>query len=201
VLQARMVIVTAPTPALSREILRFDPVLPQKIEAAAALPLGLADKVLLGLEGAEEFPEDGHLFGNVRATEAGSYHLRPFGRPLVAVFLGGRHPWGLDAEGEGASAAFAVEELVRLLGSDMRRRLTPLAATAWGAEPFSLGSYSHALPGHAGDRAILAAPVEDRIFFAGEATSAHLISTAHGAWASGEAAAQAVLAQISSSGR
>jgi monoamine oxidase len=201
VLDARKVIVTAPTPSLSREIVRFDPVIPAKIEAAAGLPLGLADKVFLGLEGAEEFPEDGHLFGNVRQTEAGSYHLRPFGRPLIAVFLGGRHAWNLEAAGPDASTAFAIDELVRLLGSDMRRRLTPLAATAWGADPFSLGSYSHALPGRAGDRAVLAAPVEDRIFFAGEATSPNYFSTVHGAWISGEAAAEAALIALTRSGR
>ena len=83
---------------------------------------------------------------------------------------------------------------MRLLGSEMRKRLTPLAATAWGADPHALGSYSHALPGHAGDRAILAAPVDDRIFFAGEACSARFFSTVHGAWMTGEEAARAAMA-------
>jgi monoamine oxidase len=45
-------------------------------------------------------------------------------------------------------------------------------------------------------RAQLAAPVEDRIFFAGEACSAHAFSTAHGAYETGVAAAEAVLAQF-----
>ena len=195
VISAGKVIVALPTPALALERVRFDPVIPAKIEAAAGLPLGLADKVYLGLEGAEDFPIDGHLFGNVRVTGAGSYQLRPFGRPMVEVFLGGRHARSLEGE-TGASTRFAIEELVRLLGSDIRKRLTPLAATAWGADPLSLGSYSHALPGHAGDRAILAAPVDDRIFFAGEACSANFFSTVHGAWISGEAAAKAVLSSL-----
>ena len=112
-----------------------------------------------------------------------------------------RPGWNLEGAGPDASTAFAIDELVRLLGSDMRRRLTPLAATAWGADPFSLGSYSHALPGRAGDRAVLAAPVEDRIFFAGEATSPNYFSTVHGAWISGEAAAEAALIALTRSGR
>ncbi len=58
------------------------------------------------------------------------------------------------------------------------------------------GSYSYALPGHAGDRAVLAAPVDDRLFFAGEACSANDFSTAHGAYLTGRAAAEAALAAL-----
>jgi monoamine oxidase len=50
------------------------------------------------------------------------------------------------------------------------------------------------LPGKADCRAELAAPVEDRLFFAGEACSHGDYSTAHGAYLSGVAAAEAVIA-------
>jgi monoamine oxidase len=95
--------------------------------------------------------------------------------------------------------AFVLDELAQLMGSDYRRSLRPLAETAWAADPWALGSYSHALPGHAGDRAILAAPVEDRIFFAGEATSARFYSTVHGAWESGLRAADEAVAALARS--
>jgi monoamine oxidase len=55
-------------------------------------------------------------------------------------------------------------------------------------------SSSALAPGHAGDRAILAALVDNRLFFAGEATSPNFFSTAHGARDSGERAAKEVLA-------
>ncbi|HWU12843.1 MAG TPA: FAD-dependent oxidoreductase, partial [Caulobacter sp.] len=58
------------------------------------------------------------------------------------------------------------------------------------------GSYSHALPGRAGERAVLAAPVDGRLFFAGEASSPNAFSTAHGAWETGERAAREVLAAL-----
>jgi monoamine oxidase len=83
---------------------------------------------------------------------------------------------------------------VALLGSDFRRKLKPLAQSRWAHDPFARGSYSHALPGHAGKRAVLATPVDGRLFFAGEATSPNFFSTAHGARDSGEQAAAAVLA-------
>jgi monoamine oxidase len=195
-LTARAVIVTLPTPMLAQQHVSFSPALPEKIDAAAGLPLGLADKAFLALDGAEAFPVEGHLFGRTDRAETGSYHLRPFGRPYIEAFLGGRLARSLEGEGQGAMAAFAIEELAALLGSDVRRRLTPLGETHWAADPLALGSYSHALPGCAGARAVLAQPVAGRLFFAGEATHPHEYSTCHGAWETGVRAADEAIAQL-----
>jgi monoamine oxidase len=115
---------------------------------------------------------------------------------MIEVFLGGAHARALEGEGPGAATAFAIEELVEIYGSGVRTRVHVLAETAWAADPFAGGSYSHALPGRAGDRARLAAPVDQRLFFAGEACSATAFSTAHGAWLTGQAAARAALAAL-----
>ncbi len=64
----------------------------------------------------------------------------------------------------------------------------------WGADPFARGSYSYALPGMADCRAALAAPVDGRLFFAGEACSRGDFSTAHGGWFTGVAAAEQAIA-------
>ena len=64
----------------------------------------------------------------------------------------------------------------------------------WGRDLFSRGSYSYALPGKAACRNALAAPVDNRLFFAGEACSPGDFSTAHGAYATGIAAADQVIA-------
>jgi monoamine oxidase len=188
------VIVTVPTDVLCAGDLRFDPPLPDKIAAAAVLPLGLADKLYLGLDGAEEFPKDSHLYGALDSVRTGSYHVRPFGRPLIEVYFGGRFARELEAEGEAAFASFAIGQLASLLGEGIRKRLHPIAATAWGRDPYARGSYSHAMPGHADARSVLAAPVNERLFFAGEACMVHDFSTAHGAYRSGVAAADAVIA-------
>lgn len=195
-LTARAVIVTLPTALLAEGAVTFDPPLPDKQAAAAGLPLGLADKAFLWLEEPQALPVEGHLFGRTDRTETGSYHLRPFGRPYIEVYFGGRNAHTLEAEGPGAFQAFALEELVALLGSGVRRTIVPITETRWASEPFSRGAYSHALPGHAGDRAVLARP-EGRLLFAGEATHASWYSTAHGAWASGVRAAEEALALLS----
>jgi len=191
-LETRHVILCVPTTALATERLVFDPPLPAKHAAAADLPLGLADKVFLRVAD-EELPRNGHLIGNPRTACTASYRLGLFGQPVIECFFGGDCAEAL--EGEGAAADFAIAELVALLGSDWCARLTPLATTRWRTEPHIHGSYSHARVGAAPQRAVLAEPVDSRLFFAGEACSKTDFSTAHGAYETGIAAAEAVIAQ------
>jgi monoamine oxidase len=193
-LQADKVIVTVPTKLIADEAVRLFPALPAKVDAARGLPLGLADKVMLALDAPDDLPKDGNLRGATMRTEMGTYHLRPFGQPCIEGFFGGRFAQALEDAGNGAIAAQAIDEIVSFLGNDYRRRLKPLAESRWAHDPFARGSYSHALPGHAGKRAVLAAPVDGRLFFAGEATSPNFFSTAHGAHDSGERAATEVMA-------
>jgi monoamine oxidase len=193
-LTADKVIVTIPTNLIADETIRFHPALPDKVDAAAHLPLGLADKVMLALDHAESLPSEGNLRAATMRTEMGTYHLRPFGQPCIEGFFGGRFALALEDAGDGAIAAHSIDEIVSFLGNDFRRKLKPLKESHWARDPFARGSYSHALPGHSGKRAVLAAPVDERLFFAGEATSPNFFSTAHGAHDSGERAAKEVLA-------
>jgi monoamine oxidase len=195
-LSARAVIITLPTSLIADGALAFSPDLPAKRAAAEGLPLGLADKVFLALDEPEALPLEGHLFGHADRAETGSYNTRPFGRPLIEGYFGGRCADALERDGEGALAAFAMDELAGLLGSGVRATIRPIVATAWRRDPWTLGSYSHALPGRSGERAVLAEPVDDRLFFAGEACSTHLYSTVHGAWQTGEVAALRALAAL-----
>jgi monoamine oxidase len=192
---ADKVIVTVPTNLIAQEAIRFHPALPEKIDAAAGLPLGLANKVMLALDDPGDLPKDGNLRGATMRTETGGFHLLPFGQHCIEGFFGGRFAQQLEDAGEGALAAESIDEIASFLGNDYRRKLTPLKESRWSHDPFARGSYSHALPGHAGKRALLAAPVDGRLFFAGEATSPNFFSTAHGARDSGERAAKEVLAQ------
>ena len=184
-LTANKVIVTVPTNLIAEEAIRFHPALPAKVEAARGLPLGVDDKVMLALDDPEALPKDGNLRGATMRTAMGSFHLRPFGQPCIEGFFGGTFARDLEDLGDGAFAAESIDQIVALLGSDFRRKLKPLAESRWAHDPFARGAYSHALPGHAGDRAMLAAPVDGRLFFAGEATSPNFFSTAHGARDSG----------------
>jgi monoamine oxidase len=193
VIAADTAIVTLPTPALADEAL-FSPALPDKAKAAAGLPLGLADKLFMTLDGADEFEKDSRLFGHTDRTATGTYHMRPFGRPLIEAYFGGDHARTLETQGEDAFFDFAVSELTGAFGSAFARRVKPIRVHRWASDPYARGSYSYASPGKADGRAALAAPVDGRLFFAGEACSLYEFSTAHGAHATGIDAADAILA-------
>jgi len=191
---ADQVIVTIPSAVLAAERILFAPALAGKIAAARGLPLGLADKLFISLDGADEFEKETRLFGRTDRKGTGGYHLRPFGRPQIETYFAGGLATALEANGDRAFFDFAVSELVGLFGSDFAQRLKPIQVHRWGHDPFALGSYSFALPGFSNCRQTLAEPVDSRLFFAGEACSEHDFSTAHGGWLTGVAAADQVIA-------
>jgi monoamine oxidase len=190
---ADQAVIAVPTSILAEENF-FTPALPDKVEAALDLPLGLDDKLFLSLDHAEEFEKDSRLFGRTDRTGTGMYHLRPFGRPHIECYFGGSLAHQLEADGEAAFFDFASSELTGVLGNDFANRIKPIGVHGWDADPFARGSYSFAVPGKADERAVLARPVDDRLFFAGEACSRSDYSTAHGAYLSGIAAADQLLA-------
>lgn len=193
-IDAMRVIVTLPTNILAEHEDLFCPVLPQKTEAAAGLPLGLADKLYLTLATPEEFGRDTRVFGRLDTKDTASYTIRPQGRPHIEGYFGDGCAAELEKGGVRAFVDFAVAQLADVFGNDFKTRLSLLDMHLWAADPFSRGSYSFALPGRVACRQALAAPVDQRLFFAGEACSKSDFSTAHGAYLTGLAAADQVLA-------
>src|SRR6185437_3696741 len=59
---ASYVIVALPSAVIAQTENLFAPALPDKVDAARGLPLGLADKLFLSLEGAKEFAADSRLY-------------------------------------------------------------------------------------------------------------------------------------------
>jgi hypothetical protein len=65
------------------------------------------------------------------------------------------------------------------------------------SDPWAGGSYSYAhIASHAGDRAVYAAPLGKRVFFAGEATADIDYGTVHAALLSGDITAHAIHAHF-----
>jgi monoamine oxidase len=195
-IDAGAAIVTVSTEMLAADTIKLPAAFDAAREAASKLPLGLADKLFFRAPEPNDLPENGHLLGSPHRGATGSYYLRPFGHPVIEVFLGGAAARALEKQGDGAAEAFAREELTALLGGDFARRLGYITGSAWAKCETIRGSYSHALPGFANARAILACPVDDRILLAGEACSAKDFTTAHGAYETGIAAADRLLASL-----
>jgi monoamine oxidase len=81
--------------------------------------------------------------------------------------------------------------------SPSARRPTNALVTRWASDPWSRGSYSYLAVGSSpDDRDALRADVDDRVFFAGEATSRRFPATAHGALTEGCDAASRISSAI-----
>lgn len=195
-LRARAALLTVSTAVLAGESITLPVQLDPWREAAKLLPLGHNEKLFFEILGEVPFEKENQVLGNPRATCTGSYYLRPMDLPVVECFLGGESAVMAQRDGTTAAFAFALDQLSALFGADIRRKLRPLLASAWGRTTYVGGAYSYAVPGHADARRVLARPCEQRLFFAGEATHVNEFSTAHGAHDSGVRAAQELIAAL-----
>jgi monoamine oxidase len=198
-LRARAAIVTVSTGVLAFEDIRFTPDLPEDhLQAAHDLPMGLLTKIPVEIDGAEGLgvaPWDDLLME--RPARHDLYVLcRPFGWPLMVGFVGGDFAWEIEAAGEAAAVDFMTDRLADMFGSGIRARVRRSLMTNWARERTVRGAYAAARPGRAGARAVLAQPLAERVWFAGEALAGSLIQTAGGARLSGEGVARDVAARL-----
>jgi monoamine oxidase len=212
--RARAAIVTLPVGVLrhggDETAIAFEPDLPaDKYEALRRIEMGHAVKVVLQFRSA--FWE---RLENGRYRDAG--HFRCKGQPfnaywtqypvrseLVAAWAGGPKATALD----GATPAELIESALTGFGALFgelalaREELVRAVAHDWTHDPFARGAYSYValggVAGNGGARIALGKPVDDTLFFAGEATSSdNQGGTVNGALESGERAAREVAAAL-----
>lgn len=197
ILCARAAILTMSTAVLAGDTLKLPDELNPWREAAGRLPLGRNEKLFFEITRDSPFAPESQLLGNPREPRTASYYIRPLGSRVIECFFGGEGARFVEESGQAAAFDFALGQLSALFGSDIRRSLRALTGSSWSREKRIGGAYSYALPGHAAARKALAQPFDDRLFFAGEATSTGDFSTAHGAHDSGVRAADEAIAALS----
>lgn len=203
VVAARAAIVTVPVGVLQRGGVRFTPELPQRTrDGLAGLGMGALSKIALRFNGERFGLAPGtDLWARLGARRSFNFECFTWDRDIVIAFFGGDHAREIISLGEAGAVRLALEEFKRLVGPQAERAFVGGRLAGWAADPWAMGAYSHALPGHADARARLAEPVGDRIWFAGEATAGWGAGedfggamTAGGAWIAGAAAARAIVA-------
>ena len=194
--RAKTAILTVSTAVLAGGAIKLPRALDAWREAASVLPLGRNEKLYLEVVGDSPFAAETHVLGNPRDPRTAAYYIRPFGGTAIECFFGGEGAEMIAESGPAAGFDYAIDQLVALFGGEARRTLRPLVASCWTRATRIGGGYSYALPGRAEARHELARPYDDRLFFAGEATSVQDFSTAHGAHDSGVRAAEEALAAL-----
>jgi monoamine oxidase len=117
--------------------------------------------------------------------------------PLLTGWAAGPHGLALSGMSDEEIFECAIDSLARALHLDAEYIRNQVVATHfhnWQTDPFSLGAYSYACVGGIDAARQLAMPLEDTLFFAGEATefNGHQ-GTVSGAIATGERAAREIL--------
>jgi monoamine oxidase len=190
----RMVLVTVSTGVLAAGKIQFAPELPaDKVAAIRGLPMGLLDKVILEFSTPDVFPrQDGAPVENAwllyggdldRRDDDMAFVLRPMGTLIAIGFFGGKRAWELEKlqdHGHDRMVELALAAMSDMCSCDAGRSLVKSRTTEWGADPWTLGAYSAALPGQAAMRQKLAEPIDHQLYFAGEACD---FSTYNGSFA------------------
>jgi monoamine oxidase len=206
--QASQLIVTLPLPILKASAddpvaVRFLPELWDKRHALERLGTGAVVKVVLVFE--EPFWKDLPRLENVLFLQAPDqpfptwWTMRPVEAPLLAGWVAGPEVSRLGAaRGEGLLDP-ALDSVANVLGVPrpvVERQLRGGHTHDWQADPFSRGGYSYGLTGGLDAHRTMAEPLEQTVFFAGEATcGGGYNATMEGALESGWRAAKEALGE------
>jgi monoamine oxidase len=194
--EADNAIITLPLGVLQAGRVRFTPELPADKQAAINnLRMGPVIKLVYGF-GERVLPEG--IFSFSSALNPPIWWSPSVGQPANGgqVVMGfASDGWARDllAMGEAGALDKGLASLrAELNCPDLQPTKTHLVN--WPGDPFALGGYSVATPGHADARDILARPLSNRLYFAGEATAPNdIAATVHGAYVTGRRAASDVL--------
>lgn len=191
--EARKAIVTLPIGVLQSGDVRFEPALPPATrEAIAGIAMGPVLKVALVF--AERFwPENGDFFIAPDGAFPTFWTTYPRLSTLIIGWAGGpkaRAMRDLDEAGVIARAISGFADVVGMPQHQVARRVEFARVHDWQRDPYARGAYSYLKAGALQAREALARPIEDTLFFAGEATAPHAeAGTVAGALLSGRTTA------------
>ncbi len=158
--------------------IRFTPAIEEKRAAVAGIVSGPVLKVALRFREVfwEEIDDgryrDASFFHSPRTTFSTFWTCMPLRAPLLNAWMGGPKAARLSDSSDAQIIHQAMESLELIFGGRAHGKLELESAHIhnWQRDPFARGAYSYVSVGNSKARAALAAPLQDTLFFAGEAT-------------------------------
>jgi monoamine oxidase len=199
--QAPQSIITLPLGVLKAKSVIFSPALPEKQNAMSFLVMGPVIRVTLCFstkfwEQQKETANMGFLFSDDPQFPTW-WTSNPLPSPIITGWAAGSHALEHSGKTHAEIIESAVQSLARILdmsSQDLSKQLVNAFTHDWQTDPFSLGAYSYAAVGGIDAARALGTPVEDTLYFSGEATNPDGYNgTVHGAIATGLRAAAEVL--------
>lgn len=183
-IEAPVALVTVPVGVLQRRpplpgAIAFDPPLPaEKRRALAAIAMGPVVKIVLALrepfwEGLDDGAyRDAAFFHAPQQPFPTLWTLYPRRAPQLVAWAGGPAAQRLAGRDDAALIGVLLDELGTLFGRAEAADAVVAAFTHdWGADPYACGAYSYVRVGGGSARRDLALPIDETLFFAGEATA------------------------------
>ena len=184
---SKYVISTLPMGVLQAGDVEFSPPLPvDKQKAIERIGMGNMNKLYLLFD--DMFWDDVTLLNYISSDGSSMwefFNLNDLGKPILLGFTTGEHSLQLEKMSDNEIIADAMSILEKMYGDET---LEPIdyVRTKWASDPYSKGAYSYSGVGTTeADYEALAAPVMNRVFFAGEATYMDYTATVNGAYLSG----------------
>lgn len=194
--KASKLILTLPLGVLQKNCVEFSPPLPkEKIASIQNIGMGVYNKAIFLFPRA--FWGDCNMFfqsGTAKGRWSSWYAFNHVtNQPILYAMNGGSVAREMEKLTDQQAIADALAHLRGLYGAAIPAPLD-FRLTRWASDPYAYGSYSFPKTGSgAKDREILAAPLDNKIFFAGEATEPNYSATVHGAILSGWREAERII--------
>lgn len=207
--EARRVIITVPLGVLktlenAAGSIRFEPVPTEFVSALETLEMGHVIRLVFRFK--QAWWEDQEALSDAGFWLSGEkffptwWTTLPMRTPLLTGWSAGPHADELLKQPKTVIVSRALADLARISNlepSQLEDQLQAVHFHDWNRDPFSRGAYSYVRAGAFGERGPLEIPVENTLFFAGEATELNGHGgTVHGARCTGHRAARQVLESL-----
>jgi monoamine oxidase len=200
VIRSKTAIVTAPVAVLARGAIEFKPSLDSAYtDAFSGLKMDTLSKFFLQFNSNVKFNVPNINSICVPLTEGKDAEVpfiitQIYGENIAMLFVMGKLAARLETEGEEAMLDYSLTRMAEMFDTPINRdNLVAKSHHSWLKDEWSLGCVSYAPPGAVPLRQTLAKPINNQLFFAGEAVSLYAHSSVHGAYETGAAAARQIL--------
>lgn len=203
IIESEQAIITLPLSLLQSDAVKFSPPLKAKKACLDQLAMGHSQRLVFGFKTVfwESITVDGKSLAQLNFIDADDgpfrtwWTLHPLRAPILVGWNAG--PDVIQNATLDELSAIAISKLSSIFGisvSAIEEEMVACHYHDWSADPYALGVYSYSMKGGIEAPRSLSQPIEDTLFFAGEATDFEGNSGyVHGAIASGVRAAREVL--------